>query len=178
MSPDPRDGRHRVGYSGRPCCPPACWRDQRLAHLASGILSGQCPGSRRAQPEGRDLRCGPASDDSASVGSALAGIVHAGQSFGRATAAGRSPPSPGKPKSPSTPRRRGESRPRRRLTCTSTTSTPTTAASSNGWPASTASPPKICPTTSVGDAPSKPGATNSPRQTGPEAPSETVHTNS
>ena len=34
-----------------------------------------------------------------------------------------------------------------------------------------------CPTTSDGGAPSKPGATNSPRQTGSKALSETAHTN-
>jgi transposase-like protein len=63
------------------------------------------------------------------------------------------------------------------LTCTSTTSTPTTAASSNGSAASTASQPRTCPTISVGDAPSKPGATNSPRKLGSSALSETDHTN-
>src|SRR6202020_1880979 len=73
-------------------------------------------------------------------------------------------PSPGKP----TPRRR---------TCTSTTSTPTTAASSNGSPASTASPQRTCPTISAGGAPSKPGASKSTRQNGSSAPSEMDHIN-
>ena len=73
---------------------------------------------------------------------------------------------------------RRENRPVRRRICTSTTSTPITAASSNGLAASTASPPRTCPTISVGGAPSKPGAANSPRQTGSKALSETDHTNS
>ena len=73
--------------------------------------------------------------------------------------------------------RRRESRPPRRRTCTSTTSTPITAVSSNGSTASTASPPRTCPIISVGGALSKPGATNSNRQAGSKALSETGHTN-
>ena len=72
---------------------------------------------------------------------------------------------------------RRESPPPKPLTCTSTTSTPTTAASSNGSPASTASPPRTCPTISAGAEPSKPGATNSNRQTGSKARSETDRIN-
>jgi transposase-like protein len=73
---------------------------------------------------------------------------------------------------------RRASRLHRRPTSTSTTSTPTTVASSNGSTASTASPPRTCQATSDGGAPSKPGATNSNRQTGSTAPSEMAHTNS
>ena len=116
--------------------------------------------------------------DSASVGAALAGVVTPGNHLvgdgGKAIAAFARRariPFHGSCLRP-------ESRPPRRRTCTSTTSTPTTAASSNGWPASTASPPRTCPTTSAGDALSKPGATNSPRKPGSKAPSEMVHTNS
>ena len=94
-----------------------------------------------------------------------------------AMAARRSPLSPAEPGFRSTSCRRRESRPPRRLTCTSTTSMPTTVASSNGWPASTASPPRTCPTISAGGAPSKPGATNSPPKPGSKAPSATDHTN-
>ena len=43
--------------------------------------------------------------------------------------------------------------------------------------ASTASPPRTCPIISVGGALSKPGATNSNRQAGSKALSETGHTN-
>ena len=75
------------------------------------------------------------------------------------------------------PCRRRESRHPRRRTCTSTTSTPTTAALSSGSTASTASPPRTCPIISVGGALSKPGATNSNRQPGSKARSETDHTN-
>ena len=115
--------------------------------------------------------------DGASVRAALAGLVTPGNHLigdgGKAIAAFarragipfHAVPSPGKP----TPRR---------LTSTSITSTPTTAASNNGWPASTASPQRTCPTISDGDAPSKPGETNSLRQTGSTALSETDHTNS
>src|ERR1700733_2543591 len=92
-------------------------------------------------------------------------------------AARRSPLSPVEPGLPSTPCRRRESRPPRRRTCTSTTSTPITAVSSNGSTASTASPPRTCPIISVGGALSKPGATNSNRQAGSKALSETDHTN-
>ena len=115
--------------------------------------------------------------DGASVGPALAGIVTPGNHLigdgGKAIAAFA------RQSRDSLPRRarRRESRPPRRRTCTSTTSTPTTAVSSNGSTASTASPPRTCPTISVGDALSKPGATNSNRQTGSKALSETGHTN-
>ena len=51
------------------------------------------------------------------------------------------------------------------------------AASTNGSTVSTASPPRTRQATSVGGAPSKPGAINSSRQTGSTAPSETDHTN-
>src|ERR1700722_4885228 len=91
--------------------------------------------------------------------------------------ASRWPPSRAGPAFPSTLCPRRESRPRRRRTCTSITSTPTTAASSNGSTASTASPPRTCQATLAGDAPSKPGANNSTRQTGSPALSETDHTN-
>ena len=94
-----------------------------------------------------------------------------------AMAARRSPLSPVEPGLPSTPCRRRESRPPRRRTCTSTTSTPITAVSSNGSTASTASPPRTYPIISVGGALSKPGATNSNRQAGSKALSETGHTN-
>ena len=115
--------------------------------------------------------------DGASVEAALAGVVtpsnHLIGDSGKAIAAFarragipfHAVPSPGKP----TPRR---------PTCTSTTSTPTTAASNSGSTASTASPPRTCQTISDGAALSKPGATNSNRQTGSKAPSETDHTNS
>ena len=66
---------------------------------------------------------------------------------------------------------------RGRLTCTSITSTPTTAASSNGSTASMASPPRTCQAISAGDAPSKPGANTSIRQNGSAALSATGHTN-
>ena len=114
--------------------------------------------------------------DGASVSLALAGIVTPGNHLigdgGKAIAtfarragiAFHTVPSPGKP----SPRRR---------TCTSTTSTPITAVSSNGSTASTASPPRTCPIISVGGALSKPGATNSNRQAGSKALSETGHTN-
>jgi transposase-like protein len=116
--------------------------------------------------------------DSASVGAALAGVVTPGNHLigdgGRAIAAfARKAGIPFHG-----PCRRQASRPPRRPTCPSTPSTPTTAASSNGWPASTASPPRTCRTISDGDAPSKPGATNSPRQSGSGAQLATVHTNS
>ena len=61
----------------------------------------------------------------------------------------------------------------RSLIYTSTTSTPTTAVSNNGSTASTASPPRTCPIISVEAALSKPGATNSNRQAGSKALSET-----
>ena len=114
--------------------------------------------------------------DGASVSLALAEIVTPGNPLigdgGKAIAtfarragiAFHTVPSPGKP----SPRRR---------TCTSTTSTPITAVSSNGSTASTASPPRTCPIISVGGALSKPGATNSLRQAGSKALSETGHTN-
>ena len=114
--------------------------------------------------------------DGASVSLALAGIVTPGI-ISSAMAARRSPLSPVEPGLPSTPRRRRESRPPRRRTCTSTPSTPITAVSSNGSTASTASPPRTCPIISVGGALSKPGATNSNRQAGSKALSETGHTN-
>src|ERR1700721_2374359 len=114
--------------------------------------------------------------DGASVSLALAGIVTPGNHLigdgGKAIAT-----SPVEPGLPSTPCRRRESRPPRRRTCTSTTSTPITAVSSNGSTASTASPPRTCPIISVGGALSKPGATNSNRQAGSKALSETGHTN-
>src|SRR5271166_3447391 len=94
-----------------------------------------------------------------------------------ATEAGRSPPSPAKPKYLFMPCPRRENRPRRRPTCTSTTSTPTTAASSNGSAVSTASPPRTCQTISAGDARSKPGPTKPLHKTGSKAPSEMGHTN-
>jgi hypothetical protein len=69
--------------------------------------------------------------DSASVGTALAGVVtpsnHLIGDGGRAIAAFAR-----RRGFPSTPRRRRESRPPRRRTCTSIPSTPTTAVSSNG----------------------------------------------
>ena len=64
----------------------------------------------------------------------------------------------------------------RRRTCTSTTSTPITAASSNGSITSTASQPRTCQATSAGAAPSKAGANALTRQTGSPAQSETDHT--
>ena len=114
--------------------------------------------------------------DGASVSLALAGIVTPGNHLigdgGKAIAtfarragiAFHTVPSPGKP----SPRRR---------TCISKTSTLITAVSSNGSTASTASPPRTCPIISVGGALSKPGATNSNRQAGSKALSETGHTN-
>jgi transposase-like protein len=104
--------------------------------------------------------------DSASVAAALAGVVtpsnHLIGDGGKAIAAfARKAGIPFHG-----PCQRPESQPRKRRICTSTTSTPITAASSNGSAASTASPPRTCPTISDGDAPSKPGATNSTRQTG------------
>jgi transposase-like protein len=104
--------------------------------------------------------------DSASVGAALASVITPGNHLigdgGKAIAAfARKAGIPFHG-----PCRRPASRRQRRRICTSTTSTPITAASSNGSAASTASPPRTCPTISDGDAPSKPGATNSTRQTG------------
>jgi transposase-like protein len=116
--------------------------------------------------------------DGASVGAALAGVVTPGNHLigdgGKAIAAfARKAGIPFHGPCP-----RPESQPRKRRICTSTTSTPITAASSNGSAASTASPPRTCPTISDGDAPSKPGAANSRRKPGSKAPSETDHTNS
>jgi hypothetical protein len=116
-------------------------------------------------------------DDSASIAAALAGVV---------TPRTRLIGDGGKPL-PSFARQanipfhgpcpRPASRPPRRLTSTSTTSTPITAASNNGSTASTASPPKTCPTISASDAPSKPGVVKSRRRTGSRAPSEMDLTN-
>lgn len=115
-------------------------------------------------------------DDSASIGAALAGVVtgenHLIGDGGKAIAA-----SPAKPKSPFTPCPRRASRPPRRLTSTSTTSMPITAASSSGSIASTASPPRTCPTILAGAALSKPGAIKPRPRAGSRAQSETAHIN-
>ena len=116
-------------------------------------------------------------DDNASIAAMLAGVV---------TPANHLVGDGGKPLAafahqaafPSTLCPRRENRPWRRPICTSTTSTPTTAASSNGSIASTASPPRTRQATSAGGAPSKPGETKSIRQNGSSARSETVHINS
>ena len=114
--------------------------------------------------------------DGASVGAALAGVVTPGNHLigdgGKAIAAFA------RRAGIAFHRVRRENRPVRRRICTSTTSTPITAASSNGLAASTASPPRTCPSILAVSAPSKPGAANSPRQTGSKAPSETIPTNS
>ena len=94
-----------------------------------------------------------------------------------ATAVCRSPASPAAPAFPSTPCPRRASRLPRPRICTSTTSTPTTAASSNGSPASTASPPRTCQATSAGAELSKPGANPSTSTNGSSARSETAHIN-
>ena len=115
--------------------------------------------------------------DGASIGRALAGVVtqdnHLIGDGGRPIAAFAR-----RAGIRSTRCSRRESQPRKRPICTSTTSTPTTAASNSGSTASTASPPRTCQTISDGAALSKPGATNSNRQTGSKARSETDHTNS
>ena len=72
---------------------------------------------------------------------------------------------------------RRESRPPRRLTCTSTTSTPTTAASSNGSTASTASPPRTCPSYLGWRRALEAWGDQLTRQPGLSARSETDHTN-
>ena len=130
---------------------------------ASGALSGQYSRSRRPRPEGRDLRRGLASGRWGFKESALAGVVtqdnHLIGDGGRPIAAFarragipfHAVLAPGK-------------QPRKRPICTSTT--PTTAASNSGSTASMASPPRTCQTISDGAALSKPGATNSNRQTG------------
>ena len=115
-------------------------------------------------------------DASLSVSLALAGIVTPGNHLigdgGKAIAQVAVEPG-----LPSTLFVAGKAVPPPARTCTSTTSTPITAVSSNGSTASTASPPRTCPIISVGGALSKPGATNSNRQAGSKALSETGHTN-
>src|SRR5271165_2901231 len=91
-----------------------------------------------------------------------------------ATAARRSSPSPAEPTSRSMSFPRRASPAPRRPTSTSTTSTPITAGSRNGWPASTASPPRTCPTIWDGDERSRPGETGPLRKTGSSAPSESA----
>ena len=115
-------------------------------------------------------------DDNASIAAALTGVVTL-KIILSATAASRWPPSRARPEFRFTPCLHQESRPPKRRTCTSTTSTHTIAASSNGSTASTASPPRTCQATSAGAAPLKPGANASIRQTGSQARSETDHTN-
>ena len=66
----------------------------------------------------------------------------------------------------------------RRLTSTSTTSTPITVGSRNGCAASTASPPRTCPTIWDGDARSRHGATKQHDKTGSSALSASGHINS
>jgi hypothetical protein len=145
---------------------PSCkWARKRGGTPEHPPPPGQRSHPSRPRPKGATFDAVLPQGDSASVGAALAGVVTPGHHLigdsGKAIAAFA--------------RRAGipfhavpaqESRPRRRLTCASTTSTPTTAASSNGSPASTASPPRTCPTISVGGAPSKPGAARSHRKPG------------
>ena len=116
--------------------------------------------------------------DSAAIGTALAGVVTQSQPFGWRRRPGDRRLRP--QGQDFLPRRAGgpANRPPRPPTCISITSTPTTAASSNGWRASTASPPRTCRIISAGGAPSKPGPIRLPRKTGSEAQSETAHTNS
>ena len=134
-------------------------------------LSGQHSRPRRPRPERRDLRrCTAAGrqrlDRRGADGRRYAAnhlVGDGGKPLAAFASRAGNPfhavPSPGKP----TPRRR---------TCTSTTSTPTTDASSNGSIASTASPPRTCQATSAGAAPSKAGANALTRQTGSPARSE------
>ena len=115
--------------------------------------------------------------DSASIAAALAGLVrpdnHLIGAGGRAIAAfarrAKIPfhavPAPGKP-APEAPHLHIN------------TSMPIAAVSSNGSPASTASPPRTCKTLSAGAARLKPGAINLLRKPGSRALSETAHTNS
>lgn len=117
-------------------------------------------------------------DDSASIGAALAGVVtgenHLIGDGGKAIAAfARQAKIPFHGPCP-----RQASRPPKRLTSTSTTSTPITAASSSGSIASTASPPRTCPTILAGAALSKPGAITPRPRAGSRAQSETAHINS
>ena len=163
-------------FKGRWSDLPRKARKARRNGQAPGPLSGQHSRPCRPRPERRHLRRGPA------PGRRRFGGPPSPESSRRAIissamAARRSPLSPAEPGFLSTPCRRRESPPPRRRTCTSTTSTPITAVSSNGSTASTASPPRTCPTISDGGAPSKPGATNSNPQPGSKALSATAHTN-
>ncbi len=129
-----------------------------------------CP--RRPRPEGGDLRRRPASGRRGFHRRRACRNRHAGHPSDRRRRPADRRFRPPSAASPSTPCPRRANRPPRRRICTSTTSTPITAALSNGSAASTASPPRTCPTISAGDAPSKLGATNLPRQTGSKALSE------
>ena len=111
---------------------------KRGGRQASGSPPGQRADPRGPRPERHNLDAVLPQFDSASIAAALAAssrrtIIWLG------TVAGRLRLSHARPESPSTPFPRPESPGPRRLTCTSTASTPTIAASNYGWLASTAS---------------------------------------
>jgi Homeodomain-like domain len=109
------------------------------------------PSSSRATGKGATFDAVLPQVDGVSVRTALAGVVtvnHRIGDGGRAIAAfARKAGIPFHGPCP-----RPESRPARRLICTSTTSTPITAVSSKGWSLSKPSQPKTCQAISAGDA--------------------------
>ena len=149
-------------------------RSRASRALSRTIFPFSSPATGRARPS-RDAVLPQV--DGASMGRALAGVVtqdnHLIGDGGRPIAAA----APAEPGFRSTRCSRQESQPRKRLSAPSTTSKPITAASNSGSTASTASPQEPAKLSWM-SALSKPGTTNSNRQTGSKARSETDHTNS